>query len=526
MGNMGGQASNYQTVTMGSVYAQPGFVLAPVLYVIAMIGVLGGVAFIGYMQTVRSYAEVTAANAVRNELQLAAEVIAARATPQDGAQPTLETPAAASFPIATDAGYKRLPKTAAGVVLSAASLNPAGGGAANSAGLVPTNLGAKRIDPWGRLVLYCQWNGLQNPGTAASFALLSAGSDGKLETTCLNTAPATGSDDRIQYLTVASAMARARSWQAQPDNTYRFGVDATSSTAGRVVVGVSTAQDTDASQQLNVGGNGKFGGNLATTYVNAAMVNASGVANTGDQSVGGKLDIAGAITNSGAANGGNVVINDALYAYNAAGTGAAVKVLGSGTASQPELAAYSASGAMPIRLTSQGTGSVIFRTNNNDRMVVDGSGNVGIGTTTPNSKLDVNGGLQALVILNLSDRRLKEHIKPIADPLMQVRKLRGVRFTWKRDGMPSVGVIAQEVEQVFPELVQTGADGIKAVMYANLVAPLIEAVKALADRIDELVQWRGKTDTALAQLQSELQQLRADNAALAARLKQLKTAQH
>ena len=51
---------------------------------------------------------------------------------------------------------------------------------------------------------------------------------------------------------------------------------------------------------------------------------------------------------------------------------------------------------------------------------------------------------------------------------------------------PGIGVIAQEVEAVFPELVTTGADGIKRVDYAGLVGPLIEAVKELDARVRAL----------------------------------------
>lgn len=54
--------------------------------------------------------------------------------------------------------------------------------------------------------------------------------------------------------------------------------------------------------------------------------------------------------------------------------------------------------------------------------------------------------------------------------------MRGVTFDWRADGRPSLGLIAQEVEKVFPELVSQG-EGMKAVQYGNLVAPLIEAVK-------------------------------------------------
>jgi exopolysaccharide biosynthesis protein len=54
------------------------------------------------------------------------------------------------------------------------------------------------------------------------------------------------------------------------------------------------------------------------------------------------------------------------------------------------------------------------------------------------------------------------------------------------DGKPKVGVIAQEVEKVVPEVVATNADGYKSVSYGNLVGVLIEAVKSQQTQIDEL----------------------------------------
>ena len=64
-------------------------------------------------------------------------------------------------------------------------------------------------------------------------------------------------------------------------------------------------------------------------------------------------------------------------------------------------------------------------------------------------------------------------------------KLRGVTFDWQETGSSSVGLIAQEVEKVFPELV-AGEEGNKSVAYGNLVAPLIEAVKAQQVEIEML----------------------------------------
>ena len=96
------------------------------------------------------------------------------------------------------------------------------------------------------------------------------------------------------------------------------------------------------------------------------------------------------------------------------------------------------------------------------------SGNVGIGTTTQGSKLQVgNSGDGTSAVTNVwttfSDIRLKENIQEITpkEALQDVLNLRGVRFNWKNDSTKKVniGLIAQEVEKIIPEVVNTGRDG-------------------------------------------------------------------
>lgn len=93
---------------------------------------------------------------------------------------------------------------------------------------------------------------------------------------------------------------------------------------------------------------------------------------------------------------------------------------------------------------------------------------------------------EAQAFLYTSDKRLKDNIETIQDPLQKVQALRGVTWNWKKDGKADVGFIAQEVEQVLPELVATKDDGYKAVQYANLVWVLVEAVKEQQKQIDAL----------------------------------------
>lgn len=70
----------------------------------------------------------------------------------------------------------------------------------------------------------------------------------------------------------------------------------------------------------------------------------------------------------------------------------------------------------------------------------------------------------------------------------RVRELNGVTWEWEdpKRGKRGIGLIAQDVERVFPDAVSTGKDGYLMVDYHGLVGVLVEAVKELADRVEEL----------------------------------------
>jgi hypothetical protein len=170
------------------------------------------------------------------------------------------------------------------------------------------------------------------------------------------------------------------------------------------------------------------------------------------------------------------------------------------------------------------------------------TGNIGIGTETPIHKVDIVGNLrvagtaQSCVIgagsgANCSsDARLKENITPIQNALAKIMRLRGVEFDWnsraQQPGRHDVGVIAQEVEKVFPSMVIENPDtGLKLVDYSALVSPLIESVRELygicADRDREAQQAQREADSharALRQLREAYYDLKAENAKLAERL--------
>ena len=127
----------------------------------------------------------------------------------------------------------------------------------------------------------------------------------------------------------------------------------------------------------------------------------------------------------------------------------------------------------------------------NTRFVIDSSnGNVGIGTTNPTSKLHVIGDVLVTGITtstdfnSSSDINLKDNIEKIQNPIDKLQQLDGVTFNWKESHRASVGVIAQQVEKVLPQLVS--GDETKTVNYNGLIALLIECVKEQQIEINNL----------------------------------------
>ncbi len=124
------------------------------------------------------------------------------------------------------------------------------------------------------------------------------------------------------------------------------------------------------------------------------------------------------------------------------------------------------------------------------------NGNVGMGNLTPSVRLQVNGDIIANSIAGSSDARFKTNVSAIANPLEKVLQLRGVNFDWNQSQFPertfsskrALGFIAQEVEKVLPEVVETekSADGYKAIQYDKVVALLVEAIKEQQKQINRL----------------------------------------
>lgn len=107
---------------------------------------------------------------------------------------------------------------------------------------------------------------------------------------------------------------------------------------------------------------------------------------------------------------------------------------------------------------------------------------------TSSTKLTFNpstGALAATVLNATSDRNAKTDITPIMDAVEIIQRIHGVRFSWKDTGLPSAGLIAQDVQAVLPELV-TEEDHKLSLNYNGVIGVLVEAIKTLTQRVEDL----------------------------------------
>jgi len=114
--------------------------------------------------------------------------------------------------------------------------------------------------------------------------------------------------------------------------------------------------------------------------------------------------------------------------------------------------------------------------------IFSGSSNFTFDVAT--NSVSIGGTCSAANFNSTSDINLKENIETVSDALKIVLDLRGVKFDWKKNQAPSIGVIAQEVEQVLPELVTQSNP--KTVNYDGIIGVLIEAIKELKSEVDSL----------------------------------------
>ena len=152
------------------------------------------------------------------------------------------------------------------------------------------------------------------------------------------------------------------------------------------------------------------------------------------------------------------------------------------------------------------------------------SDRVGVGTESPSRTLDIDGDLRirdipsltgssdlrynsaGVICKSTSDLRLKENIETVVNALAKVRELNGVSFIWKED--PSVGrqlgMIAQEVKEVFPEVVNEDDQGYLSIDYTEMTGVLVEAIKSQQDIIEDLEKKYKQINTELIRINRKL----------------------
>jgi hypothetical protein len=127
-----------------------------------------------------------------------------------------------------------------------------------------------------------------------------------------------------------------------------------------------------------------------------------------------------------------------------------------------------------------------------EAMRITAAGSMGLGIAAPTATTGRFEASNDIVAFSTSDKRWKNNIVKIDSPLEKISQISGVEFDWIEDEPlhgnkgHDVGVIAQEIELVLPEAVQTRESGMKAVQYDKIIPLLIESIKEQQKQIDEL----------------------------------------
>ena len=115
------------------------------------------------------------------------------------------------------------------------------------------------------------------------------------------------------------------------------------------------------------------------------------------------------------------------------------------------------------------------------------AGNAQFLSNISGSQIEASGDV---IAFGSSDKRLKDNIQPISEPLYKLSKVGGYTFDWndKQDTYEGndVGVVAQEIEEILPQLVTTRDTGYKAVKYEKIVPLLIESIKELNKKVEDI----------------------------------------
>ncbi|MGE0109398.1 MAG: beta strand repeat-containing protein, partial [Bdellovibrionales bacterium] len=283
--------------------AQRGFAIAPILYLLTLVGVATGVLFSSYTQILRTNVSVTNETAVKSEISAGSTTLSASAV-LSADQTIFCPPGATPSELCPDAPQKMM--LFADIAEQDVAKLPANYAAAQSTGdpkevgVLAAGAGVKVLDPWGHYYIYCRWENARSSPGAPAMALISAGSNARIETGCGDNSPS--GDDQISSISVGAATQKAAVWQMDSDSSaVTFGA-----TGSKVVVG---SDGTLTARNLVISG----GGRIQTLLLSNALGVGSG--GTGSSSA------SGARVNLGA-----TTVGDALF--TASSQTAALSTLG------------------------------------------------------------------------------------------------------------------------------------------------------------------------------------------------------
>jgi hypothetical protein len=138
-------------------------------------------------------------------------------------------------------------------------------------------------------------------------------------------------------------------------------------------------------------------------------------------------------------------------------------------------------------LVSSAADALRFFQDSTERMRIDSSGNVGIGTTSPGTKLEVNGTATVTSLVETSTRKLKENIETLEDQSSIVDSLQPVSYTWKESKEEDFGLVAEDVAEIAPHLVSRDEDGNPTgIKYSKLSVLLLDVVQRQSTLIEDL----------------------------------------
>lgn len=244
-------------------------------------------------------------------------------------------------------------------------------------------------------------------------------------------------------------------------------------------------QLTTMSTNLTMGGTGVAPGNdiVMTDAQNDLTMNGGSISDiAGAVNINDTVNILanGGLTFNGAAAAISNITGDVTVADNLTiGTGNSLAMNGS-------IIGTSGGGVQGMTFFNS-SGGVTFPLNVGPGTVAGDTSLLTFGTIASTVGMRVEGSLSARSFIYVaSDRRLKENIRPIDTALDKLMQIDGVSYRLKSSGQKTMGVIAQEVEKVFPELVTMGPDETRMVNYNGLTGVLVQAVHELAAENKEL----------------------------------------